>query len=45
MAAAKLPKTASDLPLIGLLGALLCAVSLTTMLIRTIAARLSSARG
>ena len=30
----KLPKTASDLPLIGVLGALLCAVSLTGMAIR-----------
>jgi len=45
MAAAKLPKTASDLPLIGLLGALLCAASLTAMLIRTTASRLSSPRG
>jgi hypothetical protein len=45
MAVAKLPKTASDLPLIGLLGALLCAVSLAAMLIRTIASRLSNARG
>lgn len=33
-APAKLPKTASDLPLIGVLGALLCAVSLTGMAIR-----------
>ena len=38
----KLPKTASDLPLIGLLGALLCAVSLATMAIRTTASRLNS---
>jgi hypothetical protein len=45
MAAAKLPKTASDLPLIGLLGALLCAVSLTAVLIRTTASRLRNARG
>ena len=30
----KLPKTASDLPLIGLLGGLLCAISLTAMAIR-----------
>ena len=45
MAAAKLPKTASDLPLIGLLGALLCAASLTAMLIRTTASRLSNTRG
>ena len=44
MAAAKLPKTASDLPLIGLLGALLCAVSLTAMLIRTTAERLSNTK-
>lgn len=41
----KLPKTASDLPLIGLLGALLCAGSLTIMAIRTTASRLSSLRG
>jgi len=41
----KLPKTASDLPLIGLLGALLCAISLTTMAIRTTASRLSNSRG
>jgi hypothetical protein len=33
-APAALPKTASNLPLIGLLGALLCAVSLTTTAIR-----------
>lgn len=45
MSAAKLPKTASELPFIGLLGALLCAVSLTVMLIRTTASRLSSPRG
>lgn len=41
----KLPKTASDLPLIGLLGALLCAISLTTMAIRTTASRLSNSKG
>jgi hypothetical protein len=41
----KLPKTASDLPLIGLLGALLCGLSLTTMAIRTTASRLSNSRG
>jgi len=40
----KLPTTASDLPLIGLLGALLCAVSLTAMAIRTTASRLSNPR-
>jgi hypothetical protein len=40
----KLPKTASDLPLIGLLGALLCAISLTAMAIRTTASRLSNPR-
>jgi len=32
----KLPKTASNVPLVGLLGALLCAVSLTAMAIRKI---------
>jgi hypothetical protein len=35
----KLPKTASDLPLIGLLGALFCGLSLTTMTIRVIFSR------
>jgi hypothetical protein len=40
----KLPKTASDLPLIGLLGAFLCAISLTAMTIRTTASRLSNSR-
>jgi len=38
----KLPKTASDLPLIGLVGALFCALSLTAMTIRRIASRLAS---
>ena len=41
----KLPKTASDLPLIGLLGALFCGLSLTAITIRTIASRLASPRG
>jgi hypothetical protein len=40
----KLPKTASDLPLIGLLGALFTGLSLTAMSIRTIASRLTSFR-
>ena len=40
----KLPKTASDFPLIGVLGALLCAVSLTGMAIRKTAALLFSAK-
>jgi hypothetical protein len=35
----KLPKTASDLPLIGLLGALFCGLSLTSMTIRVIYSR------
>lgn len=35
----KLPKTASDLPLIGLVGALLCVVSLIPMAIRMMVAR------
>jgi len=43
-AATKLPKTASDLPLIGLLGALLCAVSLTVTTIRKTASLLFSSR-
>ena len=34
----KLPKTASELPLIGLLGALLCGISLTALAIRKLAA-------
>jgi RNase P/RNase MRP subunit p29 len=34
----KLPKTASELPLIGLLGALLCGISLTVLAIRKLAA-------
>jgi hypothetical protein len=38
----KLPKTASDLPLIGLVGALFCGLSLTAMTIRRIASRLAS---
>src|SRR5262245_10054218 len=37
----KLPKTASNVPLIGLLGALLCAASLTGMAIRRIKVRLA----
>jgi len=37
-APAQLPKTASDLPLIGLLGLVLCGISLTTMAIRKIVA-------
>jgi hypothetical protein len=40
----KLPKTASDVPLIGLLGALLCAGSLTGMVIRKTASLLSGSR-
>ena len=40
----KLPKTASDFPLIGVLGALLCAVSLTGMAIRKTAALFFSAK-
>jgi hypothetical protein len=36
-----LPKTASDLPLVGLLGLLLCGISLTAMVIRGSLARLS----
>jgi len=35
----RLPKTASNLPLVGLLGALFCSLSLTAMTIRTIASR------
>jgi hypothetical protein len=41
-APAKLPTTASDLPLIGLLGVLFCGLSLMAMTIRTIASRLAS---
>ena len=41
----KLPKTASDLPLIGLLGVLFCGLSLTVMTIRTIASRLGGSQG
>jgi hypothetical protein len=37
----KLPTTASDLPLIGLLGVFFCGLSLATMTIRTIASRSS----
>lgn len=40
--AKKLPTTASDLPLIGLLGVLFCGLSLTAMTIRKIASRLAS---
>jgi hypothetical protein len=40
----KLPTTASDLPLIGLLGVLFCGLSLTAMTIRIIASRLASSR-
>jgi hypothetical protein len=38
----QLPKTASDLPLIGLLGGLLCALSLTSKTIRRLASGLAS---
>jgi RNase P/RNase MRP subunit p29 len=41
----KLPTTASDLPLIGMLGTLFCGLSLMAMTIRTIASRLASLRG
>ena len=41
----KLPTTASNLPLIGLLGALFCGLSLMALTIRSIASRLSSPRG
>jgi len=37
----KLPKTASNVPLVGLLGVLLCAVSLTGMAIRKINIRMA----
>jgi len=40
-APAKLPKTASELPLVGLLGLLFCGISLTAMAIRGTVARLS----
>jgi hypothetical protein len=40
----KLPTTASNVPLIGLLGLLFCALSAMTMLIRTVAARYSGLR-
>jgi hypothetical protein len=40
----QLPKTASDLPLIGLVGALICGLSLAAITIRTIASRLASPR-
>jgi len=40
--AKKLPTTASNLPLIGLLGVLFCGLSLTAMTIRKIASRLAS---
>lgn len=40
-----LPKTASDLPLIGLLGALLCSLSMMVIAIRTVASRFASPRG
>jgi hypothetical protein len=41
----KLPTTGSDLPLIGLLGALFCGLSLTAMTLRTIAGRLANSLG
>lgn len=40
-----LPKTASDLPLIGLLGVLLCGISLAAMAIRGTLSRLASLKG
>jgi len=40
----KLPKTASELPLIGLLGMLFCGLSLATMAIRGTMSRLASPR-
>jgi len=40
-----LPKTASGLPLIGLLSALFCGLSVTVMTIRTIASRFSGSQG
>jgi RNase P/RNase MRP subunit p29 len=42
--AKKLPTTASDLPLIGLLGVLFCGLSLTAMTIRIIASRFTSSQ-
>jgi len=42
--AKKLPTTASDLPLIGLLGVLFCGLSLTAMTIRIIASRFASSQ-
>jgi RNase P/RNase MRP subunit p29 len=44
-APAKLPKTASDLPLIGLLGVLFCGISLLTMAIRGTVSRLAIPKG
>ena len=41
----KLPKTASNLPLIGLLGMLFCGLSLATMALRGTISRLASSRG
>jgi len=41
----KLPTTAGDLPLIGLLGVLFCGISFMAMLIRTIASRLAGSQG
>jgi hypothetical protein len=43
-APAKLPKTASELPLVGLLGALFCGLSLATMAIRGTMSRFASPR-
>jgi hypothetical protein len=40
----RLPHTASDLPLIGLLGALLCGISLTTIVVRQVGKRLRSSQ-
>ena len=40
----KLPTTASDVPLIGLLGVLFCALSVATVAIRTAVARIDSAK-
>jgi len=41
-APAKLPKTASELPLVGMLGALLCSISLAGMAIRRLGVRFST---
>jgi hypothetical protein len=41
----KLPKTASNLPLIGLLGALLCVLALLPMMIRTVILRSAKTQG